>query len=214
MTDPVPVNDMPTSKYADDKSFDIVSSSGNYLPRIQLFGGNSGPAKEGKIGIGRWGFVKGDSIIDLTPEFNCLCVSWRPKAMRISGDQIVSSFNPQNPMFKKIQVDSEIKDSGCMFGPEYLLWVAGLGKFATLFMSSKTMRKEAPNLKALLGQAATLKVKFIKTIKYSWHGPVVTVCSTPLTNLPSEAEVREQASIFCNPPESGIEAATTASRET
>jgi hypothetical protein len=212
MADQLPVpSDMPVAKYADDKSFDIVASGSGFLPRVQLFGGSSGPCKEGKIGIGRFGLVPNkDTIHDLTQQFDCLVIAWRPKAMRIGGGTVHVVYNPQSEDFKKIQNEADVQDSGCMFGPEFLLVING--KFCTLFMSSKTMRREAPNLRTLVGGAATIAARLIKTQRYTWHGPAVSKCSTPLTNLPTVEEIKEQAQKFGNPPEQDVEAADAEDR--
>ncbi len=92
-----------------------------------------------------------------------------------------------------------------MYGPEFLVYIPSLRRFATYFMSSKTSRRQAPELNALKGRGATLKCKLIETPKYSWHGPVVTVCNTQLSNLPSSEDVEEQLGRFNNPDESSVE---------
>lgn len=89
--------------------------------------------------------------------------------------------------------------------PEFLLWVPNAQRFCTFFMSSKTSRRQAPELRALLGRGATLKVQFIETSRYSWHGPIVVPCSTPFTNLPNPVELKRQRDVFCNPEESSLE---------
>ena len=191
----------------DAESFALVSKSSAFLPRIQLFGGNSGACKEGKIGIGRYGLVKSkEQIIDLGAEVDVLPIAWRPKAMRIAGDNILTVFKPGNPEFGKIMAGSEVQNSGCMFGPEYMLWIPSVHELATFFMSSKTARREAPNLQALLAKKspATLKAKLIKTEKFIWHGPVVTICSTPF-DLPDPAELMEEVQKFTTVPETDVE---------
>lgn len=94
------------------------------------------------------------------------------------------------------------------FGPEFLIWIPGANpqSFATFFCGNKTMRREAPNLRGLIGRAATLKVTLIETKKYSWHGPVVVPCSTPF-DLPDMEEIKAQVSRFNNPPEQDVEKA-------
>ncbi len=74
-------------------------------------------------------------------------------------------------------------------------------------MSSKTARREAPQLKGLMGKAATLKAQLIKAKKYAWHGPVVTPCSAPIDPLPQLDLAREEVQKFNNPPENETEAA-------
>lgn len=203
------VNEMGLSKYADDKSFEQISSVG-FLPRVQLMGSNSNAVKEGQIGQGHYALIRGkDQVQDLTKEVPVVVLSWRPKAMEITSESVISVYNPKSSEFDRIAKKSEESDSGCMYGPEFLLWVPSLKAFATFFMSSKTARREAPQLKGLLGKAALLKSQLIKAKKFAWHGPVVTPCSQPL-DLPDLDEAREQAQKFNNPPENETEAAPDA----
>lgn len=197
------------SKYADDKNFDAVSSGG-FLPRLQLMGSSSNAVKESKINQGHYALVKGkDQIEDLTKEVQVIVLAWRPKALEIGTETVLSVYNPKSEDFNRIALKSEESDSGCMYGPEFLVWVPSQKCFATFFMSSKTARREAPQLKGLMGKAATLKAQLIKAKKYAWHGPVVTPCSAPL-DLPDMEKAREEALKFNNPPESDTEAAPDA----
>lgn len=205
----VSMADLPVARHASDETFLTIASGAGFLPRLQLYGANSGDCKRGKIGMGRYGLVRvKDQIEDLTAVCNCLPLSWRPMALRIDGDEITAVYNPQNPEFQKIQEESEEKDTGCMFGPQFLLWLpdATPPTFATFFCMNKTMRREAPNLKGLIGRAATLKSTLIESKKYQWHGPVVVPCSTPF-QLPPQDEMRRVLDQFCNPKETEVETA-------
>jgi len=211
----------------DDKVWGDVVAAGGFLPYISLYGGNSNACKEGLIGIGRYGLVRQkDKIEDLTAEFSVLAIAWRYKAMQI-GEGILSSYDPKSTTFLTIKEKSEIKDSGCMYGIEFLFWVPELPArcFATFYCNSKASRREAPNIRSFCprppnqahvtadfpngdpGQGPrpmTLKANLIKTDKYKWHGPVATQCSTQFT-LPSNEEIIEQATKFANPKESEVE---------
>lgn len=196
----------------DDKIFGQVITAGAFLPRVQLYGGNSEAAKEGKIGVGRYGLTRSkDSIVDMTNQFDCLPISFRFKAMRITKEgNIFTYHNPTSPEFKKVMVDSEVQNSGCMYGAEFLLWLPVEECFATLYLSSKTARREAPALKDLMKErkAATLAVNYIKKGAYSWHGPTVKQCSTPFAVPPME-DIVAQAETFANPAESKVEQVET-----
>ncbi len=209
---------------ADDKAWGEVVAAGSYLPYISLYGGNSNACKEGLIGIGRYGLVRQkDKIEDLTAEFNVLALGWRYKAMQI-GDGIISNYNPKSPMFAKIRENSEVEDSGCMYGIEFLFWVPDLPAqcFATFYANNKTSRREAQNIRpfcpapettapngALIPAHGplpmTLKTQFLQKGKYKWHGPVATQCSTQFA-LPPMDEMIEQATKFANPKETEVEA--------
>jgi len=198
---------------APEGSFGSIVSGGDYLPRLQLFGSKSDACAEGKIGIGHFGLFKDDVITDLSPEVDIVIVSWRPKAVQ-SGDDFIIDYHPEindqgevtNPIFKKIVDNSGIRDSGCMYGPEFLVWVPGASTFATYHMNSKTGRREARNMEPLIGKAATLKCHLIEQGKYKWHGPIAIPCTTPL-EMPSEEDIRDQWTKFQNPPKNEMEVA-------
>lgn len=192
------------------ESFDSLVTGGDYLPYLQLFGSKSDACAEGKIGIGRYGLVKDKQITDLGEEIDIVIVSWRPKAVE-TGDDFLVDFHPdvvdgkiQNPIFKRIVDLAGVRDSGCMYGPEFLLWIPSANTFATYHMNSKTGRREARNMQPLLRKAATLKCHLIEQGKYKWHGPVVIPCSSPL-EMPDEEEIRDQWTKFQNPPKNDKE---------
>lgn len=209
---------LPLAKYTEDDAIvSQVIKGGTYLPRIQLCGGNSNICKEGKIGVGRYGLIASkDEVIDLTNQFDCLPLVWRFLAMRIADGNVLSYFNPKTEQFKKLMHEADnVKDSGCMYGMEFMLWVPTLNRFTVFFFNSKTARRQAPNMRALcenkdaagnrgLPKAATMKVEFIKNKKYSWHGCIVVPCSTPFP-LPDPTAIQEQAILFANPSDSTVE---------
>ena len=203
---------LPMAKYTqDDSAFGAIITSAVYLPRIQLFGGNSDLVKEGKIGMGHYGLVRSkDQVDDLGVQFNCCPFSWRFKAVRITeANDVFSYFNPNADEFKAIMVESEQQDSGCMYGVEFLTWIPDpTATFATFFFASKTARRESPNLKQILTNrgAATCKAQLIKKGRFTWHGPVIVPCSTPF-ELPPSDEIMTQAERFANPKDSEVEKA-------
>lgn len=193
---------------------EAVSQSSSFLPRLQLCGSQSELAKEQKIAIAHFALVYSkDRFDDLGKEVNFLAIAVRAKAMRIDGDSVLSYFKMSDPEFKKIQIDSERPNSGCMYGPEYFIWIPSVEKLATFYFGSTSARRESAPLLDLMKQgdgklkpaAATTKAKFIKTPRFSWHAPQILPCTTPLTVPPPEAELREQLAKFLNPSESKVE---------
>lgn len=203
--DLIPITDSAIQKF-DEKDFNEVSSTSEYLPRLQLCGSNSELVKEGKIGMGHFALVVNkNTFTDLGLEVDVLVVNWRPKALEI-GDEIISLYDPKSDAFQNIKTRSEVQDSGCMFGPEFLVWIPEIEKFATFYMSSKSARNESPNMRARLRNAAKIKSKYIKTKKYSWHGPEVLDTSESL-EVPDLNELKEIETKFMNPPEREVELA-------
>jgi hypothetical protein len=192
---------------AGDDVFNDMASSGKYLPRLMMYGANSKLVKQGKIGMAHFGLVTGkDNVQDLGTDVDIVPVAWRPFALDTSGEELISVYDHADPEFKRIQAQSELPDSGCMFGPEFMVWVPTLKRFASLFMSSKTARREAPAIRERLGKPTTLGTEYIETKKFGWHGIVAKPCSTPF-DLPDQAAVDEETEKFLNPPKNGVERA-------
>lgn len=209
----IPAGSLAVGKYAADSVFGEIASSASFLPRIMLMQSGSEPVKEGKAQQGHHYLIEGkDQLTDLSREAALIPLGWRPKAMDMSNlEQIITVYNHTDPEFARIMAKSEEPNSNCMYGPEYLVWVPDLKKFATYFMSSKTSRRAAPQLKALIGRRATLKSELIRAKKFSWFGPVITICSRELTPPPLD-EVNTQLEKFNNPPEKESEAAPVDNR--
>lgn len=95
--------------------------------------------------------------------------------------------------------------TGCMYGPEILLWLPEQSIFATMFWSNPTMRNEYANLHPMQGSWVTFEVRLIDDGKNSWHGPKVASCQTPPTNVPDDETFRLELNKFNNPPETEVE---------
>lgn len=190
-------------KYSTPQALTTLTSAA-YLPRIQVMGGNNDIVKEGKFPIGHFALVTGKSMDDLTAEFNAVILSWRPKAMQFQPD-VVSYYDPNSEGFKKLQerADSE-PQSGCGYGPEYLLWLPDYEKFATLFCSNKTTRNEAPNIHTFMRKACTFIIELIKSKKYTWHGLRVGKCDLEVKLSPQEV-MMGIVDKFNSPPETETE---------
>ena len=197
-------------KHSDD-AFQSATQSGDYLPRLQLMTANSDKCKGGDFPTNHYALVRDQNFQDLGPEVDVLIVTWRPKALEI-GDELISVFDQTNPEFKRIQDKSFEADSGCMFGPEFLVYIPSVQAFATFFMGSKSSRREAGSVKAKLQGAGTLKSKKVSTKRYTWYTPLITACSTPI-DLPDQEELTAEVTKFNNPPETTIEKAEKTDEE-
>lgn len=170
---------------------------GSSFKRFQLFGSSNDATKEGKIGMGHFGIVDGQELIDAGDSVDCLICDWRPKAMRL-GDEMLVLHDPEDEAFKKIVSEADVKDSGCMFGPEFMLWMPVHG-FVPYFLNNKSSRYEARAMAALVGKAATIKSVLVKGKEHSWHAPKVKPCSVPFDSLPAEDEFKAEIERFRNP---------------
>jgi len=174
---------------------------------MQLYTASSAAITSGFIGSGRFGVpLAKDKIEDLGNSVDCLPVAWRFKAMKF-GEAVISVYNPQSKQFKDIQnTADEVPDSGCSYGLEFLVWLPSLKQFVTYFMNSKTSRLVAPEVKDRLGTPITIRSNLIKKGSRQWHGPVVSICSTPF-EAPNQEDLLTNATKFANPKESEVEEA-------
>ena len=194
----------------DDSAFDQATKTGDWLSRLQLMTSNSEKCKRGEFPANHYAMVDGSNVIDLGESVDVLLITWRPKAIEM-GDEIITVYDHEHDEFARISAKAGEKDSGCMFGPEFLVWVPSQGKYATFFMGSKSSRREAPNVKALLKNAATLKSHLIETKKHSWQSPCVSPCSTAF-DLPEMDSLNEEAKKFVS--EKAVETTTADEAET
>lgn len=200
----------------DNKQFQAVSQDKKYLPYLTLMSFNSDAFKSNpeKIKVGNWYLVTGKDVMELIgPEFDAAVLAWRPKAVRI-GDEVLSYFHPENDEFQKIK-DTALNTqglSGCMFGPEYLLWMGNRQQFVTMYLSSTTARNEAPKIQQILDttKLVTTGIQLLENKKkgYKWHGPSFRPCSAPLASRPDQDEkFADVYKEFLTPKDAQVEAA-------
>ncbi len=192
----------------DDKAFADVSSS-SYLPRLQLMTASSKKCKAKEFPIDNYALVKGQDYQDVGKSVDVIPIAWRPKALEML-DEVIAVYDITDAEFTRIKEKSGVKDSGCMFGPEFLLWSKKLG-FCTFFMGSKSARRESDALRSLMKKAATLTSRFVETPQYSWQTPQVLTCSSfPADEQPDPEELMEEFTKFKNPPVNDVEVAKDA----
>lgn len=198
-------------KHSDEEWAAIAAAS--YLPRLQLMTAMSDKCKKGEFPINHYAFVNGQDYKDIGAEVDCLPFIWRPKALDVSDPNVpVSIFDVNSEEFKSIHSRSGAPNSGCMCGPEFLLWIPSVKAFATFFMGSKSAVRESANVKNHLNEPVTLKSRYIETAKYNWFAPAVTICTT-LFELPTPEQLTEVVEKFNNPPEKVIEKVEEDTRE-
>ncbi|MCI0564799.1 MAG: hypothetical protein MN733_40550 [Nitrososphaera sp.] len=194
-----------------------------FLPRIQLVTKGKYVDK-GKISPGHYGVPDGDDdITDLGESIDILPLAVRDKALDTTEDPPLAVFDAEDPVFQDIAERAGEKDSGCMFGPSFLVFERNSGKFYEFFCGNKSGRMEAGKfsnylpvseaeaeqfgIKAQPPQPLTLRAKYIERPRYSWHAPQVTKCSTPFTNLPAIEKVVDEITKFLNPKAADVEVA-------
>jgi len=204
---------------AASKEVESLTKTSDFLPQIRVYGASSDLVKEGKFPMGHLGmyFTK-DNIADLGEAFDCLVIDWRPRTSIVSGDSPISfygKFNNEtgewdcsNEEFQEVKDLAMKKTKGYLAGLEYLLYVPSIDKFALFLFGSPTLRRESANVCALTRKAATIKIHYIKTTQYSWHGVQVFECTTPF-DMPSVESITEEVVKFRSPPQAQVELDTS-----
>jgi hypothetical protein len=208
MTENALINVGDSSQTTDMDTFRKATQSGTYLPRLQLMTSQSEKCKKGDFPINHYALINDQHYTDLGGEVDVLVIAFRPKAIEI-GDEIIAVFDVEDPVYAEIAAKSELKDSGCMYGVEYLVWIPEQHQFATFFMGTKSSRREAANMHPRLQKGATLTAKLIDppNSKHSWYAPQVLKNQSPITEIPDEAAILEELERFKNPPKSEVEKA-------
>lgn len=195
---------------------EALSSASSFLPRLQIFGGQSkiiGARKEGAK-IGSFGLVwTNDKFIDLGKEVDYIALAFRAKAMFMPKEgNPVSYFKYDSPEFIKVKdaADKPPAMNGNMYGPEYLLWIPSQEQFATLFCSNKTLRNVSGLILQLMKKEDKLrpasirsKTKYIDNGTYQWWGCDIFENHSPLPTPKDpdwSASMQEQVQKFRNPP--------------
>jgi hypothetical protein len=197
-------------KFGDDATHERMSGSG-FLPRVHLMTSTNRLVQTGKTKMGNYCLVKGKDALtkDFGPAFNCLVITWRPKAMDFSGQKAKAFYNPTKQGFKDVEVQADKRVKKFMYGPEYLVYIPELDTLASFHFNNITMRMRAGEMKALLGKAGTFRSEVIEGNGNLWPGPVISLCSTPLS-LPEDREtflkrIQDEAVKFANPPDEEVE---------
>lgn len=178
---PFKMNMLPAVNTDTLNTLEEVAKGTDFLPRIQLV--TKGKyVDEGKIPPGRWGvpLPGGDEIEDLGDKIDVIPLDYRPKALDVSDkDAIIAVYDTNDPEFQRIKAAP--KNSGCMWGPSFLVLERSTGKLYELFFGNKSGRNEAAKLRPFLEQRspATMGIRYKKMPDYGWHVPVITKCSEP-----------------------------------
>jgi hypothetical protein len=221
---PVNLSQLPSTQLGTDEAFDEIAKGAEFLGRLQLYSKGSAISK-GLIQPGHWGIPEGDEdITDLGTSVDLLPLARRPKAIDLQDtDAIIVNYDMQSEEFQRIADASGEQDSGCMYGPSFLVVERETGRFLEWFCGTKSTRSEAKKIYPYLPlteqdiaarklQAEphgplpfTMKVKLIERKRFSWHAPVVVKCSTPFTAIPPMDKIVKEIEKFINPKDDGVE---------
>jgi len=176
----------------------------------------------GKVRPGHFAIINGEEILDVGNGVDCIPLACLDKALDVSGDEVKVAFGANNELFKDIKARAATPNSGCMFGPVFLVFERSTASFVELFFNNKSGRMEADKLKACcpvsqaaadeLGiesrpaAAANITSKYIEKERFSWFAPeIVKAEGVSFDKTPTSEELLEQVNRFL---EQGVEASS------
>ena len=197
-------------------ALDKLSKSSSFLQRVQLYSkGKSGPSGT-LINAGHYGAPRsGDQIDDLTNSIDVLVLARKAKALDMSDtEHIIETNDVNSDEFKRIVERAGTQNSGCAYGPTYLIYERSTRQFYEFFCGNASGRQESSKINTYLpvtqamidagltdeteprfAKPLTLKSKFVKRQNYEWFAPVAEDCLTPI-DLPSIEVMRAELEKF------------------
>jgi len=207
------------SKFADVPAiFDEIAGAGGFLPRIQFMSSKAKVVSDGLFPMNHFALIRGSNNVDLGQQVDVFVLSYRFKAIDLSSENMLISYDPKSEMFKDISARSFIQNSKCMFGPEFLMFIPSQNAFGTFFLGAKSARMESQSIMAVLKKPdatnwITLLPKKIDSKKYgSWWIGTGIQCQSEY-DLPSSEECDRVVEQFDNPPTQMVEKAMEDDRE-
>jgi len=188
------------TQLGNDKFYNYVEGERAPLPRIQLVSKGKYVDK-GEIESGHYGIIDKDEVIsDLGTSIDLLLLARRPKALDCTTNPMTQVFEPSSPDFRRIAEQSQLRDSGCMYGVSYLVFERSSSQFCEFFYGNKSLRERAYLLSPFLPlteadiaicnldarsrepSPATLGREFVSS---GWAVPTIGKCSKRFTKVPN-----------------------------
>jgi hypothetical protein len=223
---PIDQTQLPVATMGSDDGFGELAKGADFLGRLQLF--SKGIAiNKNLIAPGTWGIPEGDDVITtIGKSVDVVPFARRPKAIDLHDtNAIITNYDMKSDEFNRIKAAAGQQNSGCMYGPSFLVYERTTGRFLEWFCGTKSTRGEANKMYPFLrvteadivarpalegtephdAHPFTMNVKLVEKNTWSWHVPVVIPCSTPFTRLPLVEKVIFEMQRFMNPVDAGVE---------
>jgi hypothetical protein len=223
---PFDASALPSTELVTEDQMNELSKGVDYLQRFQLV--TKGKYVDtSKIKAGHYGIPLpgGEEIDDLGESVDILPLAVRAKALDMSDrDAVVAVYDMNDEAFKSIKTRSSEQNSGCMWGPSFLVVERSTGCCFEFFMGTKSARAVSGDLVNFLPVSeataakkgidahgplpCTLTARYAKRGDWGWHVPVVTKCSEPFTNTPKIEALREEMQKFIEAKDNGVQNVT------
>lgn len=185
-----------TSRY-DDDVFNGLTIQGGFLPRLNLYSSRSKIVQKDLFKANHWGVVTGkDKLQDLGENVVCVPLAYRPMSLDLREKKAVALFDPKSKAFADVKAESEKKDSKCMCGIQFLVYVQGFG-LATYYCASKSAKMLAPHIRKLLNQFVTLGSHTVEAGEWVYRAPLVNLSNVQF-EIPNMEDVIAKRNEFIN----------------
>lgn len=197
------------SVYTTDQVLAEVAKARTFLPYIKIASSQSKLVTKDKICAGGdfLMYKSKTDIVKLGPQFQCIPLAHRVKAMAFTADKTLTYFDPTTKEFLDTKEKSKVFSNNCMSGVEILFWIPEHDTFATFYCYNVTALNQVQTIRGRYDKVSILKSEFIETANYNWYGPQILACSEKAI----EPDLTLAASVikdFCNPKSSEAEAVT------
>jgi len=192
MTETNNVQDL-LAKYSTDNSKLLAATAASYLPYIIVTNGMSEVVKQGKVFPGKMARMKDQTGTELATPLNAIfCVS-QPRAQQTTADGLSITTDSDSAEYKRIVavVASNAKNTGAMYGADFLVWLPDHNEFVSMFFSNASTRRMIAATVGMLGKPVQITVGPASNSKGDWFIPVITPSTTP--HAPFTAEQLDEA---------------------
>lgn len=208
MTDLIQVSDKASAllHVEDDGDFKSLAKNVSFLAGFKLFNAQSGAVMRRKIAAAHFGLVKGkDDIHDFGDSVDIIPIAHRFKAVLKHEGEYLSYYKRKSEPFLRAEAMAKAdKQSGCMAGIEFLIWIPELSVFSLWYCFTTSTLGAADSIQAQYLKPTTVKSRLVETKKFSWFEPEILRCSTELAP-PTDEQLTDELTRFRNPKEATVE---------
>ena len=176
-----------TDKASDDAQHTNFTS-------LRLMGSKSNEVETGLVKPGVWAVIGSDEPQVLASSIVALVVHMRYRALDYSSKPVRCTTDLKDPMYAEIEANSSVKDSDCMAGPEYLLYLPETDSFEPYWLANKSSKFIHKKLLNAMRKAVTLKTVF-KQLKFNFWAPEVYSCDE-VFEIPSDDRILAAVTAF------------------
>lgn len=169
---------------------------GKYLPQLRLC--SSGAlVTDHNIKPGNYCLVQGDNVENLGAKVDFIPLTHRAKAVDYEAG--VNSYDMDSNVFMDIKDRAGEKDSGCVYGLEFLAWLPSCEKFVVMFCNSASLRRASSGILAREFKGVHGESNMVEGKKKNqkWAVPVWSDIDPEIQlNIPEADKVKEQITKF------------------